>query len=222
MAKKIMIAVDDSRHSKNAVRYIARLSGRIEDLAVVLFTVQPMISQFLVDEARKKVASQKELKAVMEKNAATAMDLLESYRKAMVEQGVDSSRIQLVTHPRKLDIAKDTIEYAQEGRFDALVIGRRGISGLQELFMGSVSSNIAQNSNVIPVWIVGGDITPARFLVAVDGSDYSLRAIDHLAFTMSAADVSLTFLHVRPKLKDYCAIDFEAAKASARRLDSKR
>lgn len=216
MGKKIMIAVDDSRHSKNAVHYVARLAGRIGDLAYVLYTAQPMISQFLVDEARKKVASQKELKAVMERNAATALDLLESYRELMVGQGVDNARIQLVTQPRKLDIAKDTIEYAQQGRFDALVIGRRGISGLQELFMGSVSSNIAQNSKVIPVWIVGGDITPSRFLVAVDGSDYSLRAIDHLAFTLSAgADITLTFLHVRPKLKDYCAIDFEATEAEA-------
>ncbi|MGD9243184.1 MAG: universal stress protein, partial [Desulfobacterales bacterium] len=96
------------------------------------------------------------------------------------------------------------------------VIGRRGISGLQELFMGSVSSNITQNSNVIPVWIIDGDVAPAKLLVAVDGSEYSLRAIDHLAFALSdAVGISLTFLHVRPKLKDYCEVDFEATQAQA-------
>ncbi|MGD2009517.1 MAG: universal stress protein [Desulfobacterales bacterium] len=216
MVKKILIAVDNSLQSKNAVRYVTRLSARLENLNVVLFNAQPMVSQFLVDEAKKKVDSQRELKAVMERNAITSQKLLDNYRLMMGQEGVDESRIQTVTQPRKLDIAKDIIEFAQDGRFDALVIGRRGISGLQELFMGSVSSNITQNSNVIPVWIIDGDVAPAKLLVAVDGSEYSLRAIDHLAFALSdAVGISLTFLHVRPKLKDYCEVDFEATQAQA-------
>lgn len=216
MVKKILIAVDNSSQSKNAVRYVTRLSARLENLNVVLFNAQPMVSQFLVDEAKKKVDSQRELKAVMERNAITSQKLLDNYGLMMGQGGVDESRIQTVTQPRKLDIAKDIIEFAQDGRFDALVIGRRGISSLQELFMGSVSSNITQNSNVIPVWIIDGDVAPAKFLVAVDGSEYSLRAIDHLAFALSdAVGISLTFLHVRPKLKDYCEVDFEATQAQA-------
>jgi nucleotide-binding universal stress UspA family protein len=216
MLKKIMIAVDDSLQSKNAVRYVTRLSARLENLNYVLFNAQPMVSQFLVDEAKKNVASQIELRAVMEKNATTSQKMLDNYRLLMLQEGVDESRIQTVTQPRKLDIAKDIIEYAQAGRYDALVIGRRGISSLQELFMGSVSSNITQNSNIIPVWVIGGDVAPAKFLVAVDGSEYSLRAIDHLAFAMSdVVGISLTFLHVRPKLKDYCEVDFEATQAEA-------
>ena len=216
MVKKILIAVDDSLQSKNAVRYVTRLSARLENLNIVLFNAQPMVSQFLVDEAKKKVDSQRELKAVMERNAITSQKLLDNFRLLMGQEGVDESRIQTVIQPRKLDIAKDIIDFAQDGRFDALVIGRRGISSLQELYMGSVSSNITQNSNVIPVWIIGGDVAPAKFLVAVDGSEYSLRAIDHLAFALSdAVGISLTFLHVRPKLKDYCEVDFEATQAQA-------
>jgi nucleotide-binding universal stress UspA family protein len=214
MVKKIMIAVDDSLQSKNAVRYVTRLSARMENLNYVLFTAQPMVSQFLVDEAKKNANSQRGLRTVMERNATTSQKLLDNYRLLMVKDGVDESRIQTVTQPRKLDIGKDIIEYAQTGRFDALVIGRRGISSLQELFMGSVSANITQHSNIIPVWIIGGDVVPAKFLVAIDGSEYSLRAIDHLAFALSdAVGISLTFLHVRPKLKDFCEVDFEANRA---------
>ncbi len=214
MVKKLMIAVDDSLHSKNAVRYVTRLSARMDNLNYVLFTAQPMVSQFLVDEAKKNANSQRELRAVMERNATTSQKLLDNYKRLMVKDGVDESRIQTVTQPRKLDIGKDIIEYAQTGRFDALVIGRRGVSSLQEFFMGSVSSNITQHSNIIPVWIIGGDVVPAKFLVAVDGSEYSLRAIDHLAFALSdAVGISLTFLHVRPKLKDFCEVDFEATRA---------
>lgn len=216
MGKKIMITVDDSLYSKNAIRYVTRLSARLDNLHYVLFNAQPMVSQFLVDEAKKNADSRQKLKAVMERNAFASQEILENYKVMMVQEGVGEDRIETVTQPRKLDIAKDIIEYAQAARLDALVIGRRGISGLQELFMGSVSSNIAQNSKVVPVWIIGGDVAPSRFLVAIDGSEYSLRAIDHLAFTLSdAADISLTFLHVRPKLKDYCEVDFEKTEAEA-------
>ncbi len=216
MGKKIMITVDDSLYSKNAIRYVTRLSARLDNLNYVLFNAQPMVSQFLVDEAKKNADSRQKLKAVMERNAFASREILENYKVMMVQEGVGEDRIETVTQARKLDIAKDIIEYAQAARLDAIVIGRRGISGLQELFMGSVSSNVAQNSKVVPVWIIGGDVAPSRFLVAIDGSEYSLRAIDHLAFTLSdAADISLTFLHVRPKLKDYCEVDFEKTEAEA-------
>ena len=94
-----------------------------------------MVSQFLVEEAKKNVNSQRELRAVMERNAITSQKLLDNYQLLMVQEGVDESRIRTVTQSRQLDIAKDIIEYAEAGRFDALVIGRRGISSLQELYM---------------------------------------------------------------------------------------
>jgi len=68
--------------------------------------------------------------------------------------------------------------------------------GIQTLFRSGLSA---------------ANVVPAKFLVAVDGSEYSLRAIDHLAFALSdAVGISLTFLHVRPKLKDFCEVDFDA------------
>ncbi len=82
--------------------------------------------------------------------------------------------------------------------------------------MGSVSSNIVQNSKVTPVWMIDGKVTPAKILVPIDGSEYSLRAIDHLAFIVSNhSGLSLTFLHVTPKLKNFCEIDFEIKEADA-------
>jgi nucleotide-binding universal stress UspA family protein len=104
----------------------------------------------------------------------------------------------------------DIIDYAQNERLDAIVAGRRGMTTLQEMFMGSVSSSIVQNSGVIPVWLVGGDVEPGKMLVPVDGSEFSLRAIDLMAFIVGPnPEVELTLLHVQPRLSDYCEIDFD-------------
>ena len=43
----------------------------------------------------------------------------------MVEMSIDSDRIDVFTYPRKSGVAKDIINFAQEGHYDAIVIGRR-------------------------------------------------------------------------------------------------
>ena len=53
MDKKIMIAVDDSRHSKNAVRYAAGIYEVLKDMKFTIMHVQPTISEYLLDEAKK-------------------------------------------------------------------------------------------------------------------------------------------------------------------------
>ena len=213
---KIMIAVDDSLHSKNAVRYAARISVWVKNMSYVLFHVQPMLSQYLEDEAGTDFKSRNQLNQIKAKNIEASRRLLEQYKSQMVQTGIEESQIQIVTQPRSLGIAKDIIEYALKGKYDALVLGKRGISGLIEFFMGSVSSNIVQNSKVTPVWMIDGNVTPAKILVPIDGSEYSLRAIDHLAYIVSDhSDLNLTFLHVIPKLKNFCEIDFEIKEADA-------
>ena len=52
MQKKILVAVDDSTPSRQAVEYAGRVGGIIQELGVTLFHVQPPISQFLLDEAK--------------------------------------------------------------------------------------------------------------------------------------------------------------------------
>ena len=214
--KKIMIAVDDSVHSKNAVYYASRISVWVKNMNYVLFHVQPMLSQYLEDEARKDFKSLNQLNRIKAKNIEASHHLLEQYKSQMVQMGIEESQIQIVTHPANLGIAKDILEYALKGQYDAIVLGRRGISGLIEYYMGSVSSNIVQNSRVTPIWLVGSNVTPSKILIPIDGSEHSLRAINHLIYIVSDhSDISLTFLHVQPKLKDFCKIDFETKEADA-------
>jgi nucleotide-binding universal stress UspA family protein len=53
MQKKILLAVDGSSPSRLAVDYAGRMNGLIQELTVTLFHVQPPISQFLLDEAKR-------------------------------------------------------------------------------------------------------------------------------------------------------------------------
>jgi len=77
--------------------------------------------------------------------------------------------------------------------------------------MGSVSAHLVENSPVIPVWLVDGDVRSMRVMAAVDGSESALRAVDHMAFMLSGnPEIRVCFFHVAPRLKDYCEINFGA------------
>jgi nucleotide-binding universal stress UspA family protein len=124
--------------------------------------------------------------------------------------GVAEGDLQIVSLSRKLGVAKDILEFSIAGMFDAILMGRRGISGVAEIFTGSVSSAVVENSKLIPVWLVDEKSTGQDILVAVDGSQSSLRAVDHLAFMLrNNSDASVTFFHMTPRLQDFCPIDFD-------------
>ena len=212
MQKKILVSVDDSRHSKNALQYAVGASAYIPKLHYVLFHVQPMISLFLQDEAKKNMKTRLEVEKLLKKNDESARRLLEDMKNEMVRLGIDEDRIEIATRVRKVGLAKDILEYCHENRYDAIVIGRRGLSKLQEMFSGSASANIIEHSQVTPVWLVDGNAAGNNIMMAVDGSEASLRAVDHISFMLSGnTDVRLNLLHVTSKASDYCEINFGEA-----------
>ena len=212
MERKLLIAVDDSLPSKNAVRYAGRLMAGDPETRFDLLSVQPAVSDFLLDEARRKASARRELDRLLAKNAAHCQEILAGLKKTLSAAGIAEDRIALHTAPRNLGVDKDILDYGVQRRYDAIVMGRRGASGLKDVLFGSVSSNVIQQSKILPVWVIDGDLTPGNILVAVDGSINTMRAVDHLAFILAGRkDCRLTFIHVQPKLTQYCAIDFGKA-----------
>jgi nucleotide-binding universal stress UspA family protein len=209
MEKKILIAVDGSIHSRHAVQYAVRISSVVKDFNCTLLHIQPSISQFLLDEARVDFKANAEVKKVLRKNAADAQSMLAKYKARMVRMGIAEQRIDVITQPRLLGLAKDILERAQEGLYDAIVAGRRGLSRIQKAFMGSVTAKLAEHSRVVPLWMVDGDVTSTRIILAVDGSECSLRAVDHLSFMVGQnPKAAVTLFHVVPRFRSCCGIDF--------------
>jgi nucleotide-binding universal stress UspA family protein len=169
-----------------------------------------MVSQFLKAEARTSASARRQLEKVSKRNLEFAQNLLEDYRRDMASQGITADRIETSTQPRKLGYAKDIIDAAQEKDYDAIVVGRRGLSGIAKLYSGSVATDILEQSQVIPVWLVDGTGPGGDLLLSVDGSEASLRMIDYASFMLSGnPGASLTMLHVTNSARNYCEIDLD-------------
>lgn len=210
MEKQILVPVSGSRRSLRAVRYAAHASTFINDLHFVLFHVQPMISLYLQEEAVRDLHVRVELNRMKAKNEKAAMALLETCEAEMTSLGVAPDRIKLKTQIRRLGVAHDIIEYAQEKLYDAILIGRRRISGIQKMFSSCAASAILEQSQVLPVWLVDGSPASKNILIAVDGSESAMRAVDHAGFMVSGnPEVRVTLLHVTNSAQNYCEIDLD-------------
>ena len=210
MRKKIMIAVDQSVHSRNAMAYAVQVAEVLGDVDFDLYHVQPVVSSYLTEEARKDSDAKDLLERVCERNRQAAEAFLEDCRKEMAERAKGACRIGIVTRQWRQGVARDITLAAENGAYDALVVGRRGITGLQELFMGSVTSNLLTCAKTIPLWVVDGHPRPGGVLVAVDGSPASLRGVDHAAHMLSEGNsTDIGFVNIVPRLGDFCELETE-------------
>ncbi|MGD9098379.1 MAG: universal stress protein, partial [Desulfobacterales bacterium] len=201
MERNLLIALDDSRHSRLAAKYAGAFFASDQQVRFDLLNIQPPLSDFLVEEAKRKASARQKLDRLYRENTAHAKKILADVAEALKQSGIAEERIETHPLPYNQGKAKDILDFATRGRFDAIVLGRRGVSGWQDMLFGSVSNNIIQQSQVLPVWMVDGQPSSGKILVPVDGSSHSLRAVDHLAFILAGRqDNELVFFHVQPKL----------------------
>jgi nucleotide-binding universal stress UspA family protein len=208
--KRIIVAVDGSIYSRRAIEYTVKMESFIKDLNYTLLHIHPKISEFLLEDARAGGKARSSLKEVSARNQENSMRILNNAKSIMTKLGVNETQIETVSRPVVRGTAKAILDYGRKSLCDSIVMGRRGISGLAELFMGSVTNNVLEHTSVTPIWAVGGDAKSMKVMVAVDGSESTLRAIDHVIFMVGGnPDIRITLLHVVPRLRDYCEIEFE-------------
>lgn len=210
MEKRVLLAVDESAYSRKATEYAVGIDPKVKDLRFTLFNVQPKISEFLLEDARIDDKARKALMDVGKKNEENSKRILKNTKERMIRLGVDEKVIETVSQPQDMGTAKSILDYGKQSLCDAIVLGKRGMSSLAESFIGSVTNSVLEYTTVTPVWAVGGDVRSSKIMVAIDGSESALSAVNHVASMLGDnPDAEVTLLHVTPRLKDYCTIEFD-------------
>lgn len=211
MNKKIMVAIDGSPAADRALDYIGLMEGAmIRELKITVFYVMNPVPPHMRREGQTDPNTFRRLQALESKNRQAARQVLDGAKERLMKHGIDEAAIELKASPRASDTARDILFEAERGLYDALVMGRRGLSKAQELFIGSVTNKVVQHAERLPLWIVGGKVTSLKVLAAVDGSEGSLKAVDHMAFMLGGnPECRVTLFHVGASLANYCPLDFE-------------
>jgi len=207
--KKILLPVDESIHSIHALKYMMWMSSVLEDFTYMLFYVQPVISDYIKEEAQKNPQTMARLTKLEKENEVLGKDILNRHTERLLAADVPEDRIVMSTQKRHEGLARDIIHQAWHAPVDAVAMGRRGFSRFQDTFIGSITKNVVEHNAEIPVWVIDGEITSKKILLAVDGSSDAFKALSHLCDMLRPdPDVTITILHIQPSLKDCCGIEF--------------
>lgn len=150
--KKVLIAVDDTKGSKDIVPAFNNLFSCARPEAVIILYVTPyegrsLMTSMLGDtelSTLKEALEGTEYKEAIDKIAKTILDF---YRKALEDNGVTGIKaVTKVGHP-----AEEILNVAKEEGAEMIIIGSKG-KRMHTVLLGSVSREVANNSE-IPVLI---------------------------------------------------------------------
>ncbi len=152
--RKILIAVDDTKGTRNAFSACTDVCACMRPESIVLVYVEKLEGRSLMDDVLLSVSEMKTLKEVLEGTEyqealdKKAQTILGHYKKLLEDRGVTGVK----TVVRKGHPAEEILAAAKEEGANMIVIGSRG-KRTTHLFMGSVSREVV-NSSEIPVLIV--------------------------------------------------------------------
>jgi nucleotide-binding universal stress UspA family protein len=195
--KKLLIAVDGSAQSLNAVRYVAEnlAPGKLKVNLMYVMPIAPDTFWDLEQDAffmRMMKSRHAQWKREAKK---VAQGFLDDARNVLVKANVHEQQVGVILQERKVGIARDIIEESKK-RYDAVVMGRKGLSKLKDLFLGNVSHKIVEKMTDTPVWVIGENIRSNKILLAVDGSENSRKAVDYVGSFAAGTEVELSLYYV--------------------------
>jgi nucleotide-binding universal stress UspA family protein len=155
MAEKIMIAMDDSENALRAVAYVANHFR--PDTAVTLFSVVAdtaglcdMNSPELTPFFRAQQSSFCQLE---DKKRNLVKEACAKARSMLLEAGWDAGKVQIKMEIKRKGVAHDIVREAASD-FSLIVLGKHGLAGLRDFFMGSTSQKVLQLAKDTSVLVV--------------------------------------------------------------------
>ncbi len=156
MEEKILVALDDSPSARRTVEFMTRILTP-DQKNIVLFSVVPDMAA-LCDmnspELTPYFLSQNyNLMEIKEQKRRALLSVLETAKNVLTESGFEEGQLQIKIQDKKRGIARDIIDEACSG-YTLVVMGRRGLSGVEEFLLGSVSQKVLHTVKDISVLIV--------------------------------------------------------------------
>jgi nucleotide-binding universal stress UspA family protein len=159
MAHKVLIALDSSQGAWGAVEYVAEAFGHTPGVQVTLLHVLSGLPPAFWDDGHilgeKEKESRQQLVAGWQKEQEKKWQgLVKKAHERLAKAGVAKDAVVNKFQPKDYDVAEDILNAATAGKFDTIVMGRRGLSMAKTLVLGSVTNKVIQGAKGCAVIIV--------------------------------------------------------------------
>ena len=155
MDKKILVAIDDSENSMRVIEFIAKFFTT--DTSITLFNVvqdTAALCEMNSPELTPYFKSQQHSFCLLEeKKKELVNEALQKAKEILLGAGFDKKNITIKSEIIKSGVARDILKEAQSG-YSTIVMGRRGVSGIKDFILGSVSHKVFNSAKDISVLVV--------------------------------------------------------------------
>lgn len=207
---RLLLPYDGSPSAQLALQFAAALGAvggeTVQGLTLLRVVEGSYLSRHLhnVDLRVTRLDQSKEWQRIRQRYVETEI-------KPLLAQGEELLRQQGFRAPINLEIAEGKVgekvlETVHRGGYTTVIMGRRGLSPVKELVLGSATHYMLTRATGVTVFVVGPEQTDIRdrpffpLLLPVDGSEASLEAVRQAAgLALVAARIyrpQITLMHV--------------------------
>jgi len=206
---KILLPYDRSPSAQNALKLAAQLSIAGKEAVKDLTLLQVIGGSYLarhvhnVDLRVNRMDKDKDWQRIRKRYVEEeVLPLLEEGKKILQSLGVQAPIEVRIVEGK---VSDEIIRLAQEEAFSTIIMGRRGLSPLKAMLLGSVTRSVLSLAQGLTVYVAGQEATPrsgcpiSPMLLPLDGSESSLAAVRQavaLAQAFRPMGPSLTLFHV--------------------------
>jgi len=197
--RSILLATDGSEHSLAGARYVADLYKGATDVNVTVLNVSPAVPPIYREEAGDPVIRE-QFAAWKKRKEEEAQEYMDAAKKVLVKAGIKGSEVNTNYVQQRVGVARDIIREIDAGRFDACVVGKKGMGWFGNMFLGSITDKLLEISEDHPLWLVEGKKRKSRkLLVAMDETSHTVNLARYAGTMLKGLEgVSVLFYH-------YCA-----------------
>jgi len=152
---KVLVALDDSENAARAVEYVSKnfspdhevtLLSVMPDTQTLCNINSPELTPYFWSQRNVFCSLEDKKKELIQAAADRAKDVL-------LKAGFKKEKITVKVQAKRKGIARDIVAEAEAG-YETIVMGRRGLSGIKEFVMGSVSQKVLHSVKDVSVVIV--------------------------------------------------------------------
>jgi len=191
---KILVAIDSSKQAMEAVHYVGALFPPQTTRVVLYHVSEPvsdLFSDFKINEYyQTQLPRLRSWVADEQKHITGYMQEASSYLK---EAGFTDDRIEIKITQKRIGIVRDIVKESY-GEYDAVVVGRTGVSRFKDYLLKSVAIKLAGKIKHIPVIVMGGTPASKRLCIGFDGSDGAMKGVSWVGTLLGKSNCKIQIL----------------------------
>jgi nucleotide-binding universal stress UspA family protein len=152
--KKILLPTDGSEFSIQAAKYTAKIARKhnsqvtILHVMTVYFPRAPSLRPIKLDDMESVTIEIENEDVIREK----AIQIMKKTKKVLIEENVETDADYFLFG----DVPELIVKTAKEEKFDLIIMGHKGVTGLAHVLLGGVAERVSRTASC-PVLIIRGE-----------------------------------------------------------------